>query len=828
MSWKKAMCTCLSVTMMLSFMGSIVLAEESQIEGQLPIQQTAAEEAQNSLDSPAQQAAQQRLQQDLKQLYQDLETIPIYSGTGGVGILSDTAFAISAPEGMAGIGAARYGKGRMIVAGSTQYVNLQAGASETDRTIARNVLQWLTAEGYHNAGQGNSLTGRYEETLASQGKKKIQIMTTVDLNLDPTLPIEVVKIEKWEDQKLNPQKVAIAYVDAWASEADTAALERYMERGGNIILAQNGRSLESITRSTPVEERARIGNWRGARISEHFPIQRLLNKAGLSLMNREVPAQAAPPKLSAEAAANSTIRYWLKQGKALEDGTITLSELPIGLPGATDTKKKQLLTDLLLETLETITPENSLYAWTEAEVKQYGQVSFPIVRNEQPYRNALLNFAFSHFTLEPNQQPSPYASDFPGAVLSAAEKVINRMVEVNLDFPYDMNYSLRLPNKNWVSTGLYAPPGETITLQVPKGAEHVSVQIGSHDDDLRGSSTWNRVPLLVHFKKLSEGTVQVSSPYGGMIYFIPMKPTPGEKVNISISGAVQAAYYELGKTTQAEWDVMRSKPSAPIAELKSNRIVLNVPSSFIKDVANPEELMQTWDEIVHDSDRLSGQSLNAPLPHTADLYQRYYVVDRQITSGALHAGYPIMAPLGAGKDLVNVEYVKTKAWGYWHELGHEYQQSAWTWGDVGEVTVNIFSLFLQEKFGNPSELLKEKDGKTYYERAMEFLNSNDPSKRYGQIDNYDRLVLFKQLQLAYGWELYTDLFTTYREMPKTALPKNNQEQIDLFAVTASKLAQEDLTEFFTKWAVGLSDAGKAKIEALQLPDPKVQPWTLTE
>lgn len=834
MRWKKAACTCISVSMVLTLMGSIVQAEGDDLNvNGLETKSSRTQERTIDLSglnhSPARPTTDEaHLEEDLAMLYKDLDTIPIFSSTGGIGILNDAAFAIAAPEGMAGLGASRYGKGRIVVAGSTSYMNLKEGADAVQRLIARNALLWLTDEGHHSPGLGTTYTGRYEDALASQGHKKIQVMTTMDWNIDPSLPIELVKVNQWEKQKLNPQKIAIALVDAWATEDEVEALEHYMARGGNIVLAQNGRSLESITRSTPIEERARIGNWRGARISEQFPIQRLLNRAGLSLLNREVPVQAAPPKLTAEAAKNSRIGYWLEQGKAIEDGTLTDDGLAIGLPDATAAKKRQLLTDVLFETLETITIETSWYTWAEQEAKRLGEVSFPIDRNDYPYRNALLNFQFSHFTLAPHQEASPYAADYPGAVQQDAEIVMGRTVEVELDFPYDMNYSLRLPNKNWVSTGLYAPPGKTITLEVPQGAEHVSVQIGSQDDDLRGAKTWSRVPLLTHFKKLNQGTIQVSSPYGGMIYLIPMKPAAGSKVNITISGAVQAPYYELGKTTQEQWDAMRADPMTPIAELKSERVVLNVPSEFIREVTNPEELMKTWDEIMNDADRLSGQSMNAPLPHTADRYPRYYVVDRQITSGALHAGYPIMAPFGAGKDLVNLEYITTKAWGYWHELGHEYQQSAWTWSDVGEVSVNIFSLYIQEQFGNPSELLKEKNGKTYYERAFEFLNSEDPDKLYGKIDHYDRLVLFKQLQLAYGWELYTSIFTAYRELPKEDLPRTNQEQIDTFAVMASRLAGEDLTLFFTKWAVGLSDAGKDRIRALQLPQPEVDPWTLME
>ncbi|MGV2685726.1 hypothetical protein GNF82_15415, partial [Clostridium perfringens] len=45
----------------------------------------------------------------------------------------------------------------------------------------------------------------------------------------------------------------------------------------------------------------------------------------------------------------------------------------------------------------------------------------------------------------------------------------------------------------------------------------------------------------------------------------------------------------------------------------------------------------------------------------------------------------------------------------------------------GEITVNIYSLYVQEKFGNSSNLLiRNADGKDFYDLAFEYIESDIP------------------------------------------------------------------------------------------------------
>ena len=104
------------------------------------------------------------------------------------------AFNINVPDYyIPAISAFRYGKGRIVVAGSKEYFNLSESAGDAASKLARNILWWLTDDASTNQGQGNDRTNRYEDALERAGKKIRLITTSDELMVNPHLPIELVK-----------------------------------------------------------------------------------------------------------------------------------------------------------------------------------------------------------------------------------------------------------------------------------------------------------------------------------------------------------------------------------------------------------------------------------------------------------------------------------------------------------------------------------------------------------------------------------------------------------------------------------------------------------
>lgn len=765
------------------------------------------------------------VQHDLDVIYEDLSGYPSVSATynGGVAAIGDQAFVLATnPDTTPILAAAHYGAGRVILAGDDSYFKFAADITDDRSTVARNILLWLTED-------AEPLT--YREALAGQGTLPILTATTKSFPIASNYPIEVIQRDSFLSLPLDPVEHPVAYVDATMKENEIDALAAYVEQGGSVVVAMKGWVMEQY----PHVFLGSAYQGRTAKLSEDYPLQRLLNRMGLGIMNNIATTKTATfPKLSLSASQAYHAAMLVDQAKQVEAGQFDPNELEIGPAGADAKKKLQVLAAVTGGTFGSLTDESAMYAQIKQDAEELGQhLSFPLDRSLSPYSSALLAYNLSLVGNQLDAPKSPYADNFPGAVPSDAPRVEQKRIPVDFDYStFDYLRQGTVP-KHWISTGLYAPAGEWITVHVPEGTTGLDVQIGAHTDNLTSQSVWKRLPIVAQRKTLSPGDHQIRSPYGGLLYLIPTKPQPGIVKEITIEGGVQAPYYVLGETTDDAWTSIREYP-APWAELQGRRVILTLPSEYVRTLDDPQALLEKWDQIVDYTDDAAGLSPDASLPHrSVDLPFRY-VADRQISAGFMHAGYPIMFQIDpSAAHAVDIERVTRNGWGFWHETGHEYQQGAWNWDVTGEVTVNIYSLYVQQKFGNPSNLLtRNAQGKDFYDRAFEHMATSDPNTTvYGKSgqDLFVNLVMFRQLSLAYGWDFYADLHRAYRELPASQLPANNQAEIDTFVVMASKTAGEDLTEFFDKWFLKYTPSTvKAQIEALNLPKPSQDIWTLRE
>jgi hypothetical protein len=143
--------------------------------------------------------------------------------------------------------------------------------------------------------------------------------------------------------------------------------------------------------------------------------------------------------------------------------------------------------------------------------------------------------------------------------------------------------------------------------------------------------------------------------------------------------------------TNPEWESSLQLSSSPMVELEVPGIIFTIPRSTI-DYLDPDmdQLAYQWKTIMEAFFDLSGYVM--PIP------QRY-VTDVEITAGSEHSGYPVMdAPLetylfdmsGNPGTLTSGE-----AWGCFHEIGHNVQDSRWTPSLLTECTVNIFSAYVK-------------------------------------------------------------------------------------------------------------------------------------
>ena len=166
-------------------------------------------------------------------------------------------------------------------------------------------------------------------------------------------------------------------------------------------------------------------------------------------------------------------------------------------------------------------------------------------------------------------------------------------------------------------------------------------------------------------------------------------------------------------------------------------------------------------------------------------------------------------------------------WATWHEYGHQYQMG-WSWKEVQEVTVNLYSLaacYTEWGYGALNECHPQFPslGFSWDQQAVgDWVKAGQSGDIDADRDHFRRLNMFAQLLASYP-DLYPALGKAYREAynrgENRAALDTKQEKIDWFAIHTSRLSGHDLREFFTLWNLPYSAVADEKIGAMRLPAP---------
>ncbi|HEY4261120.1 MAG TPA: M60 family metallopeptidase [Schlesneria sp.] len=392
---------------------------------------------------------------------------------------------------------------------------------------------------------------------------------------------------------------------------------------------------------------------------------------------------------------------------------------------------------------------------------------------------------------------SPLATTFPGVPPESA-KPVEEKIHVDTKRP------------RWHSTGLYARPGSIIEVTVPPKAvnKKISIRIGCHTDVLWSKDEWKRAPEIARSFLITAPSTKATSGFGGLIYIdVPKECAVGE-FEAKISGGIPAPRFVRGKTTNTEWKTIRARPG-PWAEIGSDKLIITIQSEAIRDYEDPEGLMEYWDRVLDACADLATISTERSSPERI-------VLDAQISAGYLHAGYPIMGPISTTRELLDLKTLSTKGnWGYYHELGHNHQRPEWTWDGLGEVTVNLFSMYLLDTL-NPGAPHHEAIQPDHLQKMIrEF-------EQKGKLDGpFPQLMPYIQLYRAVGWQPYMKVFAEYRDLPDNQKPKTLQEKKDQWLVRMSKATNKNLGPFYEYWKFGASEEAMKSVR--DLPEWKFEP-----
>lgn len=417
--------------------------------------------------------------------------------------------------------------------------------------------------------------------------------------------------------------------------------------------------------------------------------------------------------------------------------------------------------------------------------------------NKQPLRRVLLTHQIASIMQSPRQAriAHPAAAEFPGLAPTDAPRV-SRTIDINTAIP------------DWQSTGTYANAGETITIAIPESAidAGLKVRIGCHTDALWHKDHWDRCPDVSWDVRITGAQTEIATPFGGLVYIEVPKGCAAGVVAAKISNIVDAPLFVAGKTSLEDWRSRIRNAPAPWAEIASGKIIVTVPSAHIRILDDPEALMRVWDEVADAAADLAAR------PRDRDRPERF-VADVQISAGYMHSGYPIMTHLDAADDMVSVAALRKGTWGLYHELGHHHQSADWTFGGTGEVTVNLFSMYIIEKVCNVRHGQTHEAFKNRERSIGVHLAQGAPFEKW-KSDPFLALYMYCQLEEAFGWDTFKKVFAEYRDLPKEERPKTDEQKRDQWMVRFSRAVGKNLGPFFQAWGVPTSERARASIKDL--------------
>ena len=298
---------------------------------------------------------------------------------------------------------------------------------------------------------------------------------------------------------------------------------------------------------------------------------------------------------------------------------------------------------------------------------------------------------------------------FPGSVSPATQEEIDYNVKVNgthvRGFGIPANYETEDARR---PTGSYLAPGSIATVTVPESLVNIgaSILVGAHTWDLSTKPQIKRMDRVTTKYDIDAKEIIISNPLGGGIYInIPYQQDLGI-LEITLSNVVQSPYYAntaANQTNVTQWQNEERLHDAPWADFESDKVMMQIPTSWIYNMEDPTSMMEDWDLSMDAISELFARPLLRP--KTA-VYSQVDVImrgsanfpgypqsnityDPDIDYGGDHDNFLINGPRNQTGYLASV---------FFHELGHAENFHKFN-GEV-EASVNFLYVAVQnKKFG---------------------------------------------------------------------------------------------------------------------------------
>jgi len=388
------------------------------------------------------------------------------------------------------------------------------------------------------------------------------------------------------------------------------------------------------------------------------------------------------------------------------------------------------------------------------------------------------------------------------------------------------------PASDFEPLGLHLAPGQTIDVSVKNtsGNNQPKLLVGTYSRYKAGD-----VPTVYD---LAAGSNSISDSKGGLLYLqYVTKDIPSGKAEVTVSGGNPIPSYVLGKSTHQQWLQQLDSMTYEDVQFISNRtmIVVSKATALKYKDQNQERMLEVIDRVCEIEDYISGidgsSDLHKPNVHKILITE---LTQKKLDFSLAALEHRIIVPTAACRNIMDPAFTSTEAWGLWHEMGHHRQALNWDWNEVDEVTVNIYSLACLYKLDGTITWLK---GHKIWDVLDQYFQSPIDKRDFNKdktLGGKGRLTMFRQLWMAFGDRFYIKLHQLAREDNAKPNPRvkprdeNVERQMANFMLLASEASGFNLKTFFKEWGFRLPQEDFDALDALDLPDPKIDLLLLME
>jgi hypothetical protein len=299
---------------------------------------------------------------------------------------------------------------------------------------------------------------------------------------------------------------------------------------------------------------------------------------------------------------------------------------------------------------------------------------------------------------------------------------------------------------------------------------------------------------------------QVKTKTKGLLYVLYHTSNPAaQPIKVHIATGTVNGYYDITQHSPDEGKEILNNAKGNDFDILGKYAHITFPVTSLRlHCPDMHRLIQVYDSISWLEQRFIGFYKY----NRANGNRMFFHVDYKMPKawGAYATAYRTAYPLYSMNSLCCAEILRsTYIWGPAHEVGHVNQtRPGFRWGGMGEVSNNVYSMYVQTAFGNHSRLADEGDAgySSRYEKGFtEILAAKALHSTYKDV--FCKLIPFWQLELYCAQvKGNTDFYADVHEQIRLHHdPLTDGEAILRFIKISCDAAKEDLTDFFKAWGL---------------------------